>query len=275
LVLSWGGHEFPWASLPVIGGATTAAVLTGLFIWRQRAAAEPLVPLGVLSQPIVRVTSLSLFLLMLSNISVGVYTPLYFELYAGQPASRAGLLLIGLVVCAVTGSYLSAQYMRRTGRYKPPPRIGLLVSAAGMLGIAGGLAHLPPVGIALLLGVVGFGMGLTIPMYTIATQNAVNFKDLGIATAGLSFFRALGGTLGVSLFGAVILALLPRAPGARVSLEEVAALAATSGQAEQVALAFRAFYGGCAVMILGAWVLVQFLPEIPLRTQVAHQAEAE
>jgi hypothetical protein len=161
--------------------------------------------------------------------------------------------------------------MRRTGRYKLAPQIGLVICFAGLVAIAAGLAHLPPVGIAALLAVVGFGTGLAISIYTVATQNAVDHAHLGIATASLSFFRALGGTLGVSLFGAVILALLPRVPGAPLSLEAVAELASQNGQQTQIGWAFRAFYGGCAALVAASWVLISFLPEIPLRTQTAHQ----
>src|SRR5262249_18362351 len=151
-----------------------------LFAIRQRVAAEPLVPLSMLAHPVVLITSLSLFVLMLSNFALSIYTPLYFELYAGEPASRAGAYMIGLVIFAVTGSYCTAQYMRRTGRYKRAPQIGLLICAAGMLAIAVGLAHLPPLAVAALLAVVGFGTGLSIAVYAVATQNAVEYRNLGI-----------------------------------------------------------------------------------------------
>src|SRR5262249_55453802 len=149
----------------------------------------------------------------------GIYVPLYFELYERQSASRSGSMLIGLVLGGVIGSYTSGQYMRFTGRYQLPPRVGLALAAAGLATIALGLGRLHVLGIAFALGVIGLGIGLAFPVLTVSTQNAVHPRDLGVATASQSFFRSLGGTVGVALFGALIVALLPETHGERVNLE--------------------------------------------------------
>lgn len=275
LMMSWGGHEFAWSS-PVIGACLAVALLFGVgFVLWERVASEPLVPLSLLGNPVVRITSLAGFLVMMINITLGIYVPLFFELYGRQAASRSGMMLIGLVLGGVIGSYGAGQYMRHSGRYTLTPRVGLAISALGLAAIAVGIGHLPVLGLALVLGLVGLGNGLSFPVFTVATQNAVHTRDLGVATASQSFFRALGGTVGVSVFGALIVALLPHAAGTPVNLEAIASQGGNlAAGAEQLGVPFRAFFGGCAAVVAVGWVLIWFLPEIPLRVKAAHSAEA-
>jgi MFS family permease len=275
LMMSWGGHEFAWSSPAIFACLAITLLFGAAFVLRERVAQEPLVPLPLLANPVIRITSVAGFFVMMMNITLSIYVPLYFEIYERQPASRSGMLLLGLVLGTVTGSLSTGKYMRRTGRYLLPPRIGLGLASAGLAVIAMGMGQLPVLAISAVLYAIGLGLGLCFPVLTVSTQNAVHPRDLGVATATQSFFRMLGGTIGVSTFGALIIALLPSAQGVQTSLESIASHAVAAGARESLGLAFRAFFGGCAAVLLFTWVLMWRLPEIPLRVQALHERKKE
>jgi EmrB/QacA subfamily drug resistance transporter len=274
LVLSWGGHEFPWGSPIILGLLAVAVVLGIVFVIHEAGAAEPIVPLPMLANPVVRITSIAGFMLMLSNMTLAIFVPLFFELFAHESASRSGMLMIGLVLGGVVGSFSSGQYMRFSGHYSLPPRVGLAVSWICLATIALTIGHIPMLGVSLLLFLVGVGNGLTFPVLTVSTQNAVKAKDLGVATAAQSFFRALGGMFGVSLFGALIVAMLPSTPTGHINLEAMASQGADLQTIQpQLKLAFQALFAGCAAVIAAGWVVAFQLPEIPLRSKALHTVE--
>ena len=276
LVLSWGGHEFAWGSAVILTLLAASVLLGVLFVLHEGGAAEPIVPLTLLTNPVVRMTSSAGFLLMMSNVTLAIYVPLYFELYEGLPASQSGAMMIGLVLGGVIGSFSSGQYMRVSGHYRLPPRIGLAISGSCLVAVALSIGHVPVLGIIPMLTLVGIGNGLTFPVLTVSTQNAVQAKDLGVATAGQAFFRALGGMFGVSLFGALIVSLLPIHGGTKADLETLAGQgAAFAARAPQVRLAFQSLFAGCGCVVLTAWLFAWRIPEIPLRSKALHESESE
>jgi len=276
LALAWGGHQYPWGS-PVILGCIGAALVLGLmFILHEAGVAEPVVPLSLLANPVVRTTCAAGFLLMLSNMTLAIFVPLYFELYEGQTASHSGMMMISLVLGGVAGSFSAGQYMRFSGHYRPPPLVGLAMRAICLAAMALSLGHLHALGEAALLALVGVGSGLTFPVLTVSTQNAVHSKDLGVATAAQSFFRAVGGMFGVSLFGALIVALLPGGSAGHSDLEALASQgAALQALRPLFRPAFAALFWGCAAVGLLTWIVAWRLPELPLREKALHPVEPD
>ncbi|GAB3626387.1 Multidrug resistance protein 3 [Pandoraea terrae] len=275
LALTWGGHRYAWVSAEIAGLLAAAVVVTGLFLLRQRTAAEPLLPLALLRHPVFRMTSTMAVLVMMVNISIGIYVPLCLQIYRGMSASTSGLMLILPLLGIVAGALSAGRYMRNTGRYKLPPRIGLPSAFVGLVAMAIGIGWLPLAAIGFCLALVGIGFGSCMPVMTVATQNAVPPRDIGIATASHAFFRALGGMIGVAMFGAVIIGLLLVGSDAGAP-RELADLLRAGGPPPAVIPhlrgAFGAFFGGCALVTALAIVALARLPELPLRQSSANEA---
>jgi EmrB/QacA subfamily drug resistance transporter len=135
MALNWGGIRHPWLSGPVLGLFAASAVLWVLFAARMRLAPEPLIPPGVLHNPVVRMGTLSAFFGMGTYIGLTIYLPVYFEAVRGLPASLSGLALIPLMAGTVCGATLSGQTMARVKHYKRLPMAGLLAAMAAGSGV--------------------------------------------------------------------------------------------------------------------------------------------
>ncbi len=280
LALTWGGHRFAWLSLSMALILLLSAVLAFLFVWRQRVAEEPILPLALLTNPVIRMTSLIGLVLVMVNVGVSIYVPLFLELARGLTAEAAGLILIAPMISVVAGALIAGQYMRFIGRYKWPPVIGATLAAIALWIIGSGIGDLSLAEIVICLAVVGVGLGTGFPTVLVAAQNAVDPHDLGIATAGHVFFRSLGGAIGVALFSAIILGILRSRlalPGGMADLTEILRPGVlTATEVPVAAGAFAAFFRAAALAALFAAGCFALLKEVPLRGHpVAGAAPAE
>jgi EmrB/QacA subfamily drug resistance transporter len=205
LALSWGGIRFPWISLPILGLFAGSLVLWSLFALRMRLAPEPLIPSGVLHNPVVRMGVLAACFGMGTYIGLTIYLPVYFETVRGLSSSLSGLALIPLMAGTVVGATLSGRTMARVKHYKRLPTIGLLVAiaATGVLVLYG--EALSVLMVEILLGIISIGLGTLLPVTMVTTQNAVAPHQMGTATGTANFFRSLGGAFIVAIFGAIVL----------------------------------------------------------------------
>jgi EmrB/QacA subfamily drug resistance transporter len=280
LALTWGGHRYPWLSLPIGGLIVGSLILGALFLRQQSIAQEPVLPLSLLANPVIRMTSVLGFMIMVINVGASVYVPLYLEFARGMNAYDSGLVLIALMIGVVGGALISGQYMRFLGRYKWPPLLGVAAASLALLYLAIGAAERSNAEIVAMLTVVGIGLGTAFPSMMVATQNAVEGGNLGIATANHAFFRSLGGAVGVSLFGAVIFSMLAShitaggTGGANLNdiLKPGPVLDALQPYINQ---AFAAFFATAAGVAAVATVCLAFLKEIPLRQHAGGEAPAE
>ena len=205
LALSWGGVHYPWNSPPVFGLLAASIVSWGLFVLRLWRAPEPLIPLNLLSNQVVLTATLAACFGMGTFIGLTIYMPVYLEGVLKFSASESGLALTPLMVGTVTGATLSGSMMPRMKHYKRIPIAGLSLSVVATLALAIAPAHLPFVLLEVLLACISIGLGTVLPVTTISIQNAVEFHQLGTATASMNFFRSLGGALIVAVFGTIIL----------------------------------------------------------------------
>ncbi|MEZ0172560.1 MDR family MFS transporter [Microvirga sp. TS319] len=270
LALSWGGLRYPWLSLPIFGLVLGSLVLWGLFAIRMRLAPEPLIPPGVLHNPVVRMGVLSACFGMGTYIGLTIYLPVYFEAVRGLSASMSGLALIPLMAGTVCGATISGRSMARVKHYKRLPMIGLLVAMVAT-GLLAAFAHtLPLVMVEVLLAVISIGLGTLLPVSTVAIQNAVLPHELGTATGTANFFRSLGGALIVAVFGAIVLSGAGLSGAA--SFESLAGAAAQSGidLGSIFAYVFVAAVAGFGL----ALAFLFAMEERPLRGGAARAAEA-
>ncbi|MBB2931266.1 hypothetical protein [Paraburkholderia silvatlantica] len=171
----------------------------------------------------------------------------------------------------VLGSYLSGQYMRYSGKYKLPPLAGLAVAVLVLAIIAYGIAELPVAAIIALTFFQGVGIGASLPPMMVSSQNSVPASDIGIATAVHTFFRAVGGTIGVAIFSAIVLHLL----GSHADLPGsghggvTTRLVTTASASSTVTHAFGVFFAACAATLALAWIALRNLQVIPFRAMAA------
>ncbi|WP_445501954.1 MDR family MFS transporter [Microvirga sp. G4-2] len=270
LALSWGGLRYPWMSLPVIGLVAGSLVLWALFAMRMRVAPEPLIPPGVLHNPVVRMGVLSACFGMGTYIGLTIYLPVYFEAVRGLSASESGLALIPLMAGTVCGATLSGRSMAKVKHYKRLPLAGLLVAMLATGVLAAFARDLSITLVEVLLAVISIGLGTLLPVSTVSIQNAVAPHELGTATGTANFFRSLGGALIVAAFGAIVLSGSGLSGAA--SFETLGAAAAQSG----IDLA-DVFSDVFVAAIVGFGLALAFLvamEERPLRGGAVKAAEA-
>jgi EmrB/QacA subfamily drug resistance transporter len=258
LALTFGGHRYAWGSMQIVGLFAVAAIFTLLFGWSQTRASEPVLPLSLFKNPIVRLTSFIGFIIVMVNTSISIYVPLWLELTRGFSPDQSGLALISPMLAVVLGAVISGQYMRLTGLYKRPPAIGFSIAAIALAAFAFYGEAMPLAPAIALLGVIGCGLGTGFPALMVATQNAVETRDIGVATGSQAFFRSLGGSVGVAMFGAILVGALSATGDVSAALRD---------NSDPVALAHgfsRLFAAAAFVTALGAAALMA-LKEIPLR----------
>jgi EmrB/QacA subfamily drug resistance transporter len=262
LALTWGGTRYPWGSAPVLGLFAGAALLTVLFGLRLLTAAEPLLPLSVLLDPVVACGTIAVSFTMGSFIGLSIYVPVYFELARGLSASQSGLALIPLMGGVIVGATAAGRLMARLKHYKRPPIVGLAVAALGTLLLALRAATLPLPALELVLAATGIGLGTLLPVTTVAVQNAVPMHQLGTATGAMGFFRSLGGAIAVAIFGAIVLGGITT-PGTGADLEGVRR--SMAAQAADIGSLFDGLFLAASIgfaVALG-WLLA--MEERPLR----------
>jgi MFS family permease len=255
-----GGNRFDWVSAPIVGLAALSAASWACFAVRLRRAPEPLVPLGVLSNPVVIFAVLANSMGSGSVMVLNVFVPMFLQLFVGLGASHSGLLLMTLMFSFNIGAGISGQVTARVRHYKVMPIIGvfLALSATVALGFVAGRFGL--VAIEALLTVIGLGFGTVPPVATVSLQNAVEWDQLGAATASLNFVRSLSGTTFVGVFGAILAAKL----GTDV-LQGTASAAAAIGERTVLADTFQIIFFGTSVGFALSLVALWRLEERPLR----------
>ena len=206
LVTVWGGNQYPWGSPVIIGLSIAAFVLITAFILWEHRTAEPILPPSLFRIGIFRVASSASFLLSMIMFGAIIYLPLYLQLVDGVSAMVSGLLMIPLMLGLLAASIFSGQMVTRTGRYKVFPVVGSGLVVVGMWLLSHLGLHTSHVTMSLYVIVLGAGMGMTMQVMVLATQNAVPPTQIGTGTAAVTFFRSLGGAFGTSLFGAVFVA---------------------------------------------------------------------
>ena len=208
LLTSLGGTVYPWGSLPIILLAVAGAILIVVFIFVERRAAEPVLPLSLFRNRVFAYASAIGFVVGFALFGVTTYLPLFLQVVNGATPTISGLRLLPLILGLLTTSITSGQLITRWGRYKIFPIIGTALMVVGMI-LLSLMNELTNVWLSsLYMLVLGLGLGLVMQVLVIAVQNAVDYRDLGAATSGATFFRSIGGSFGTAIFGAIFSNLL-------------------------------------------------------------------
>lgn len=204
LVLTLGGARLAWTSPIILSLGVAAGALAAALIVHLRRAPEALIPLEIFRNEVVGTATASIFFSMFAFIGSTVYLPIYLEFVIGKGSTVAGAGLIPLVGGSVIGATIAGRYMPRLVHYKSIAVVGLCF-AIGALAMLSFFAPSLNFWMAeTLVLALGLGVGTLFPTATVCVQNAVDQRDLGIATATLAFLRTFGSALGVALMGAVV-----------------------------------------------------------------------
>lgn len=203
LFTTWGGAEHSWGSATIIGLITASVVLIGLLVVVERRAADPVLPLHLFRARTFNVATTTSFILGIAMFGGISFIPLFLQVVNGASATNSGLLLTPLMLSLLGFGIVVGQVITRTGRYKWFPVAGtaLATIALFLLSTMGTGTEQSTVTVYMVL--LGAGMGLTMQVLILATQNSVPLGDLGAATSSVNFFRSMGGSIGVAVFGAV------------------------------------------------------------------------
>jgi EmrB/QacA subfamily drug resistance transporter len=204
LMLSMGGTEFAWTSLWTYSLGALSVALFMLAIVAERRAAEPILPPRLFRDRTFVLAGLASLFTGMSMYSVMIYMPQYLQIVREMSPTASGLMTLPMVLGLLFASIGSGRIVTRTGRWKLFPVAGLLLVAAGLAMLSRLRTGSSDFLIGLDLAVVGIGLGLSMQILILAAQNAVRTPDMAAATSGISFFRALGGAIGVAAFGAIL-----------------------------------------------------------------------
>ncbi|MEV7248252.1 DHA2 family efflux MFS transporter permease subunit [Streptomyces cyaneofuscatus] len=203
LVASLGGTTWAWGSVQIIALAVLAVVLLIAFVAVERRAAEPVLPLKLFRVRTFSLVAVISFVIGFAMFGAMTYLPTFLQVVHGITPTMSGVHMLPMVLGLLLTSTASGQIVSRTGRWKVFPLAGTALTAAGLL-----LLHrLTPASstweMSLSFFVFGAGLGLVMQVLVLVVQNAVSYRDLGVATSGATFFRSIGASFGVAIFGTV------------------------------------------------------------------------
>lgn len=203
LGLSWGGVDYPWASPQVVGTLVFAGVMGVAFLLVELRAQDPLVPPALFRNGIVSISLAAIFLTGFGMFGAIIFVPLFFQGVLGASATSSGSFLTPMMLGVITGATVSGQALSRLGgHYRLQGMVGIAIMGVGTFLLSRLTPETPYAWAVGIIVVVGLGLGVTFPAFTIAVQNGVPHEVLGIATSATQLFRSVGGTLGLALLGA-------------------------------------------------------------------------
>jgi EmrB/QacA subfamily drug resistance transporter len=203
LVTTWGGNEYRWGSGTILGLAVVGVVLLAAFVWQERRAGEPLIPLHLFESRVFNVASAMGFTIGMAMFGAIVFIPLYLQLVYGASPTSSGLRMLPLMAGLLVAAVFSGRLISRIGRYKVFPIVGTAVLVVGMYLLSRlGVGTAPWLASAYMV-IVGVGIGLVMQVLVLVVQNDARPQEIGVATSTATFFRSVGGSFGVALFGAI------------------------------------------------------------------------
>jgi len=299
----------PWGSWQVISLFAVGIALTVLFVfWEAKIASEPIIPMHLFRNRVFSVANGMALVVGITMMGSLVYLSVYLQFVAGYSPTKAGLALLPMMLGVGPAAMITGITISKIGKYKPFPIVGSGISVIGMFLLSRMGVNTSATERGVYMLVLGLGLGMTMPVLTLAVQNALPFKDIGTGTSSNLFFRNMGSSFGTAIFGAILsnrLAAylkhdLPSSLSSsmtssgggtslsRSSLETASAQAAQHGFQGLSGIVLRDFTSAMSVVFMTAagimviaFVLSLFLKQVELRkvgapgAQKAGTAEAE
>jgi EmrB/QacA subfamily drug resistance transporter len=242
---------------PAVGGLILAGLaVTALFLWIESRSADPIVPLALFRIRNFTVSVTAMFFAAFGFFGAVIFLPRYFQTVTGASATISGYNLLPLVGGLIVSATLSGQIVARTGKYKVLMLGSLVLLAAGLVLLTNLSAHTDRPVLWLWMVIAGLGIGPSFAVFTLVVQNSVNPERIGVATASLTFFQQIGGTIGLTFAGSLLATRL---------ITEIPTQLVAAGVPQQVVTGFA---GGGGVDLTGTGDLGQrILASVPAAQQ--------
>lgn len=207
LAFSWAGegaNKYAWGSWQILSLLAITAISLLIFIGVETKVKTPMLPLGLFKNSIFTVSNLIGFFLNAGMMGAIIYVPFFVQGVKGISPTMAGYVTMPMSIAMLVTSALSGQIITKTGKYKKMAISGLLVMTLGMVMMYFMVPSTPIYLLVLYMIILGLGMGIAMPVFSLTVQNAVTPQQLGVATATSQLFRNLGGTIGIAVMGSVM-----------------------------------------------------------------------
>ncbi|HWM09521.1 MAG TPA: MDR family MFS transporter [Solirubrobacteraceae bacterium] len=228
-----------------------SALVLAVFVWWERRVEQPIVPVELFGSRVFTASNLAGFAVGVGMFGAIMFVPLYVQDVLGASATASGLVLMPLMLAMIITSVGSGQVITRTGRYRWALIAGPVIMGVGFVLLATMTAGSPRSHATVAMVVTGLGLGLLLQNLALVVQNGVPTRHLGAATSAVQFSRSIGGTIGVSVMGAILSAGLPTGAGP-----------------QQLADAIHPVFVIGVPLMAVTFLLVLLIPELPLRRTV-------
>ncbi|HEX6576216.1 MAG TPA: MDR family MFS transporter [Gemmatimonadaceae bacterium] len=290
IVTDLGGMTYPWSSPLILTLIAIAVISTLMFVRTEKRAAEPVVPMRLFANRTFVVSVLVGLIVGFALFGSVTYLPLFLQVVKGDSPTASGLRMLPMMGGMLVSSIISGQLISRRGRYKAFPIVGTAIMVAGLFLLSRVKPETSITTTSLLMMILGLGLGMVMQVLVLAAQNAVEYRDLGVATSGATLFRLIGGSVGTAVLGAIFASQLhanlsrtlpPSAgrmigAGANVSPRSIAALpeSVKSLYIGGFTDAMNNIFLVATFIGLAGFIMAWLLPEKPLRDTVAARARA-
>src|SRR6266567_264871 len=204
LATVWGGGQYAWNSWQIVGLYGAAAVLLTSFVWVERRAAEPVLPLHLFKSSIFTFSNIAGVGVAMTMFGAIFFLPVFVQGVIGNSVTNSGAILVPMLVAMIVTSIGSGQFISRTGRYKLPLIIGIAVMGIGYFLLAQLDVHATNQQVVVAMILIGLGLGVSMQTYTLVVQNSVSRQDMAVATSTTQLSRSIGAAVGLAILGTIL-----------------------------------------------------------------------
>jgi len=204
LALTFGGQKYPWISPVVLGLFAVFVVCTLLFVLVEKRVKDPIIHMELFGNKVFAWANVAGFFSSMSFLSVVAFLPLFMQLGQGVKATTSGLSTLPLMIGLIVSATISGRMVTRTGRYKPFMVGGVFVLLIGTFLLSMMGHHTSRLDLGWRMAILGIGLGPLQGLFSVAIQNAVPINRIGVVTSANQFFRQIGSTVGVAVFGTLL-----------------------------------------------------------------------
>ena len=288
LALSIGGKNIAWGSFEFAALMGAGIVSLIAFVWWETRAEEPLLPLRIFRNDIVRNCGIASLIVGLSMFGTSVLMSTFLQIVLGLSATQSGFLLISMFAGVTVGSIATGRIVTRTERYKRVMIVGMVILTVGVASVTLLSSHSTRWHVSACVFLVGLGQGTVMPIMILVAQNASEYRDVGVATSTMNFLRSIGSSIGSAVYGAVYAAQLRselrtkltgdqlasiNVRGTPAQIRSIADPATLSSVLDSFANAITSCFRLSVPVCVATVGVLLFLREIPLRRTIRERPE--
>ena len=279
LALAWGGHQHAWNSPLILGLLGGSVFAIAVYVATERFVAEPILPLALFRDRLFAAANAGGFLVSMSFIGAVSFLPLFIQIAHGANATAGGLTMMPMLLGIVFSATFSGMLAGRTGRLKAILLVGVTATGLAVWLMSRMTLATTEVEMVFLSMMLGIGLGPCQSLFIIAIQNGAHAHQIGVATSSIQFFRQIGATLGIALFGGIVTAKLQATTAGlapEMTLDRLNAMVGAASRAEgslpdvlrsAVAVAVTETFALSLLALVAAGAAILLMPTVKLRAR--------